>query len=284
MARALSIHIGVNTPAGRMGDHPLRNSEDVTWQMAGLAQRAGYESLLVLRGESATRGAVHHAVTGAAGMLTRGDSLLVTFSGHGTQVRDMDADEWGGIDEGWCLKDGVLLDDRLAGYWQLFEAGVRIVVVSESCYSGGMDRDDDEEAEDWEYLYRRRRREERDEEPVYRDEAPTAVLDYSRSCIAAPPRETMGIRATVLLLTASRKDQVSREGLFSRHLLEVWNGGTFEGSYCDLHRAVREQVMNECRQEPQIFMLGSGDLDFPQQRAFYVDRSGPFRGGSGYRG
>jgi metacaspase-1 len=263
MSRALSIHIGVNTPAGRMGGFPLNQSEDAAWQMAVLANQAGYDSLLLLRGESATRQAVHHALTGAAGMLVAGDSLLVTYSGHGTQVRDLNKDEWGGTDEGWCLGDDVLLDDKLSGYWRLFEPGVRIVVVSESCYSGGMDRDDKVDGNGVFHPAA----------PVYRDDVPAVGVDYTRSCIAEPPKDSLGIHASVLLLTASRKDQVSSEGLFSRHLLDVWDNGDFEGSYCDLHRAVRDLVMLEkCEQEPQILMLGSGDPGFPLERAFHVRR------------
>jgi metacaspase-1 len=275
MARALSIHIGVNTPAGRMAAFPLRQSEDVTWRMAGLANQAGYGSLLVMRGESATRQSVHHALTSAAGMLVDGDALLVTFSGHGTQERDLNKDEWGGIDEGWCLADGVLLDDKLAGYWRLFEPGVRIVVVSESCYSGGMDRDDKGA---WDDLFHPQRTGIHNLPPVYRGQA-ESVADHSRSCIGEPPKESLGIRASVLLLTASRKEQVSCEGLFSQHLLAVWDNGAFQGSYCALHRAVRDRVLTAgAFQEPQILMLGSGDLGFPLERAFHVDHDASGRG------
>lgn len=285
--RAVSLHIGVNRPAGRMAGFPLRQSEDVAWRMAGLANRAGFDSLRVLRGESATRQAVHNALTEAAATLADGDSLLVTFSGHGTQERDLDADEWGGIDEGWCLADGVMLDDKLSGYWRLFESGVRIVVVSESCYSGGMDRDDHGYPGPWGSGSAGGRpgpAGPRDRTPVYRDAPDVAVVDYTRSCIADPPRDSLGIRASVLLLSASRKEQVSQEELFSNHLLGVWDDGAFRGSYCELHREVGERVIREnATQQPQIMMVGSGDLAFPLEPAFHVDRERSGRGGT-YRG
>ena len=272
MPRALSIHIGVNHASAK-AHLPLRQTEDVAWRMAQLAQRAGYDSMLVLRGETATRQAVHTALTAAAGMLAPGDTLLVTFCGHGTRMHAVEDKERDGMDEGWCLSDGVLLDNRLAGYWRLFEKGVCIVVVSESCYSGGMDRDD----EDW--------------EPGWQNPAPgwgnyrgePSAIGLVRPCIAEPPKETLGILATVLLLTASRKDQVAREGLYSEKLLATWNDGAFEGSYCDLHHKVRTQVMADCEQEPQIIMVGSGDPAFCLKRAFYVDRDPWHGGGGGYR-
>jgi hypothetical protein len=282
MARAVSIHIGVDHPHG---DHvPLRSSESNAWRMAGLANQAGYPSLLVLRGHAATRQAVHEALTRAAGALASGDNLLVTFSGHGIQQPDCDddLDERCGRDQGWCMADGVLLDDKLAGYWRLFEPGVRIVVVSESCYSGGMGRDDDEDAQTAvlhpppRTVYRR--------QSGYRGGwRSVAGADYAGSCIGEPPRDTDGIRASLLMLTASTQDQTAEEGLFARHLLGVWDDGAFHGSYCDLHRAVRERVMRErCTQDPQILMLGSGDPGFPLSPAFRLDPYAVRRTG-GYR-
>jgi hypothetical protein len=40
------------------------------------------------------------------------------------------------MDETWCLYDGQLLDDELHGAWEKFQAGVRILVFSDSCHSG----------------------------------------------------------------------------------------------------------------------------------------------------
>lgn len=284
MARAASIHIGVNRPAGRFCDRPLQHSETSAWRMAGLASQAGYESILVLRGGAATRPAVHGALTGAAGTLAPGDTLLVTFSGHGSQEHDEDCDEGHGWDEAWCLADGVLVDDKLAGYWRLFEPGVRIVVVVESCYSAGTGRDDDEGAARISSAARA------PGVPVMRDGggwrggrggrpaagASPAAADYAGPCIAEAPFDSHGIHATLLLLAASTEDQPSSDGLFSRVLLETWDGGAFQGSYCDLHRAVRARVMRERpTQEPQILMLGAGDPAFAMEPAFHLRARDP---------
>jgi hypothetical protein len=95
----------------------------------------------------------------------------------------------------------------------------------------------------------------------------------------------MGIRASLLLISASSEDQAARDGLFTRYLLDVWNDGTFRGSYCDLYRRVRKHVMDEaCGQEPQILMLGAPDLAFPMERAFRLGGRGPVtRGAPVYR-
>jgi len=285
MPRAVSIHIGVNTSQGRMADYRLQNSESLAWKMAGLAEQAGYESMLVLRGPEATRGAVHDALTAAAGSMTRGDILLFTFAGHGSFMTDQDGDDRSGSDQTWCLYDGEIVDDQMAGYWQLFQPGVRILVVADGCHSAGNCRDD-KGALSTDYASptgyaSRRRRVMRGEAPVYRSGSRSAgPPDYTGSCIGAPPLDTDGIHASLLLLAAAREHEKAQEGLFTRHLLEVWDGGNFPGTFCDLYREMRERVVTELpnRQEPQILMLGSPDPGFPLERAFHLERGSRGRG------
>jgi len=277
MSGAVSIHIGVNAPRGRMQGHPLKHGESLAWRMAGLAEQAGFDSLLVLRGAAATRHAVHAALTSAAGSMTRGDVLLVSFCGHGCQEADLDGDDRHGWDETWCLYDGEILDDQLAGYWRLFDPGVRIVVVADGCHSGGSARDGDDVPP---ACATPRAPVMRGETPLQRAPggwpapAAAAAAGYPASCIGAPPRHDDGIRASVLLLASASEEQKAQDGLFTHHLLCLWNEGAFAGSFCDLHRLVRDRVMAERgpRQEPQILMLGSPDPGFPLERAFHLER------------
>jgi len=214
MSRAVSIHIGVNNPRGRMTGHPLKQSEEIAWRMAGLAEQAGYPSLLVLRGEAATRRAVHDALTAAAGTLARGDTLLVSFAGHGCPQPDDNGDDEQNTDETWCLHDGEMVDDQLAGYWRLFQPGVRIVVVVDACHSSGSCRDD--EFVQTEYATR---------PPwvmrgggaVYRSGFRSAgAAGYAGACIGAAPHESDGIHASVLLLASARDYQKAQEGQIGR--------------------------------------------------------------------
>jgi hypothetical protein len=260
-----------------MTGHPLRHSEDLAWRMAGLAEQAGYESLLVLRGAEATRLAVHGALTAAAGSMSMGDILLVSFAGHGCLEADLDGDDGHGWDETWCLYDGEIVDDQLAGYWRLFAPGVRIVVVADGCHSAGSCRiDDDDDVVHSGYAGPPGPPAMRGETAPHRASEgwPAGAADPVGSCIGAPPNGTDGIRASVLLLAAAGEDQKAEEGLFTRHLLALWGEGVFPGTFCDLHRLVRDRVMVErgLRQEPEILMLGSPDPGFPLERAFHLER------------
>lgn len=264
MPRSASIHIGVNRPG--QGCHPLVHSEKHTWRMAELAHQAGYASLQVLRGAAATRDAVRGALARAAAALADGDTLLVTFSGHGCQVRDRNQDERSGCDEGWHLADDVLLDDDLVECWRGFRPGVKIVAVVESCYSAGVAREDEFDN----IQFPRGPGSVYGGGIVYRGGRDDGV---ATPCIAAPPGDTDGIRARVLMLTASSEHQTAQDGLYSAFLLKAWNGGRFQGSYCELHRRVSEGVMSHnTSQRPEIMLLGAGDPAFTLEPAFRMER------------
>lgn len=291
MSQAVSLHIGVNEPkSASAADTRARlvDSEAAAWQMAELASQAGYGSMLVLRGETATLGAVNAALWNVSQLLADGDTLLVTFSGHGGQVPDREAEDPDGSDESWSLHDGELLDDTLCGYWRLFKAGVRIVVVSESCYSGGMMRSVDEDELPVAAPAERRRLRDagmgsvgeagvppldapagpprKRAEPGYQQ---AEVLKVMAPVGVEPFRDPSGVRATVLMLTASSETRPARAGLFTRCLLGVWAGGTYSGSYRELFDEVKRRVMaDNPDQEPQIMMLGAPDPEFPKASAF----------------
>lgn len=273
MARGIAIHIGVNHPASNH-ECALSHSEESAWRMAGLAYQAGYGAIHSLRGAAATRHAVIRLLSDAARALEPGHTLLVTYSGHGSRVPDADGDERDGWDETWCLHDADLMDDELVEIWRLAAPGTRVLLVSESCFGGGMGRYGD----DVDTLPPVRDR------PVYRSAEPVmrGVKPYAQpqsSCISRAPSHDDGIRASVLVMTAAAEGQKARDGLYTRHLLTLWDGGAFRDSFCALHWRLSERVRHDNpAQEPQILMFGTPDPDFPLEKAFHL--TGPvMRGG-----
>ena len=141
-ARGLSLHIGLNgVGAAHYGgwDGPLAACEFDANDMAALAGGRGIKSTVLLT-KSATRAKVLGALRAAAKTLVSGDFFLLTYSGHGGQVPDVSADESDKLDETWCLYDGQLIDDELYCELSRFAAGVRILVLSDSCHSGTVTR------------------------------------------------------------------------------------------------------------------------------------------------
>lgn len=137
MAMGMSIHIGLNNlDVAAYGEQTVLagciNDADA---MQSLATNRGFQTRRLVEDE-ATADAVIAAISDAACTLRSGDMLFLTYSGHGSQVDDADGDEADALDETWCLYDRMLLDDELSQLWSQFEAGVRILMLSDSCHSG----------------------------------------------------------------------------------------------------------------------------------------------------
>jgi len=98
---------------------------------------------------AATRAAMMAAIGGLIDGAAKGDSLIFTYSGHGTWVPDKSGDEPDGRDEALCPYDlsskGPLLDDDLHALFSRRAAGVRIVLISDSCHSGSVTRGSEED-------------------------------------------------------------------------------------------------------------------------------------------
>ena len=88
----------------------------------------------------ATKAAMTAAIRGLVQGAASGDSLVITFSGHGTYAPDENGDEADGLDEGLCpfdIKQGqVLIDDEIHLLFAQRAPEVRILLVSDSCHSG----------------------------------------------------------------------------------------------------------------------------------------------------
>lgn len=73
-----------------------------------------------------------------------GDSVVITFSGHGTIVADASGDEVDGWDEALCPHDIMqrrsLRDDEIHKLFAGRASGVRIALISDSCHSGTVTR------------------------------------------------------------------------------------------------------------------------------------------------
>lgn len=305
MLRGISIHIGVNRTS--LGLPLLQKSEAHAWRMAELAAKAGFQAIHLLRGEEATCEAVHAHIAAAARSLYANNVLLVSYSGHGSKTQSISGDraDKGGQNETWCLFDGNLVDDCLGECWKLAREGARIVVVAESCFGGGSARWGGVEVEgeprtppvfegnrDAAPLVLRNGElahpevAHRSAEPV--EPVPSAPAGTVRQtvrsplCIATPPEDPDGIRASVLVLAGAGENEKAVEGVYIPNLLAVWEKEeVYNGSYCDLHREVCKRVALETNQhKPQILMLGSPDVKFPQQPAFRLDvpvtRDGPW--------
>ncbi len=94
---------------------------------------------------AATKAGMLKAMGDLVSKASKGDTLVITFSGHGTYQPDEDGDEADGLDEALCPYDLVTLgealtDDEIHALFLSRKAGVRIVLISDSCHSGTVTR------------------------------------------------------------------------------------------------------------------------------------------------
>jgi hypothetical protein len=184
-------------------------------------------------------------VRNAAKTLSKGDFFFLTFSGHGGQVRDADGDEPDRKDETWCLYDGQLVDDELYVELGRFAAGVRVLVLSDSCHSGTVTR-----------------------------ARVTADPDQALAQVDAAASETNLVgefKPAVILISGCRDSQTSMDGehngAFTEQLLKVWDEGAFKGNYDSFYARIRAALPRS--QSPNLFVLGNAK-SFLAQEPFTV--------------
>lgn len=97
-----------------------------------------------LTNKNATRTGMLNAMKNIIAAAKKGDTVFITFSGHGTYIPDENGDEPDGTDECFCPYDintkGPITDDELFDLFSSKEKGVKLVLISDSCHSGTVAR------------------------------------------------------------------------------------------------------------------------------------------------
>jgi hypothetical protein len=293
-AKAVSLHLGLNAVSASHysgWDGPLAACEFDANDMAAIARDKGMKRTVLLT-RKATRARVLAAIRAAAKALKRGDLFFLTFSGHGGQVRDANGDEPDRKDETWCLYDGQLVDDELYFELSRFAAGVRILVLSDSCHSGSVTRELPPlppppgqrarmmpaavamrvYAEHRQFYDGLQARVAKDAAKA-RSKAP-ADPDEALALVGAAAHATALVgefQPAVILVSGCQDNQTSMDGehngAFTEQLLKVWDAGAFKGSYDRFHARIRARLPDS--QSPNLFVLGKAKA-FLAQRPFTV--------------
>jgi metacaspase-1 len=274
MAKGMSLHVGLNSvdPKHYQGwSGHLTACEADANDMAELAVSQSFTAKKLLT-KKATRAAVLAGIAAAAKKLKAGDIFFITYSGHGGQLPDLKHEEPDDLDETWCLFDGEVVDDELFAAWGKFAAGVRILVLSDSCHSGSVTRDAMLDV----------MRPATVGGPVYRAmPTPVALRVYQKHKKfydkilkdAKLAKAKANIKASVLLISGCQDNQLSQDGafngLFTGTLKKVWNGGIFDGSYVMFHRSIRSRMPPD--QTPNRYVTGASNAAFLAQQPFSVN-------------
>lgn len=137
-----ALCIGINNYPGTHMDLQGCVNDANDWSAALSARGFAVTTLL---DDQATKAAMVAAMGKLIGKAAKNDSLVITFSGHGTYQPDTDGDEVDGLDEALCPYDlqtngAALTDDEIKTLFATRKAGVRIVLIADSCHSGTVTR------------------------------------------------------------------------------------------------------------------------------------------------
>lgn len=123
--------------------YELQGCENDAVDVTAMLRDRGYY-VGTLLGPLATKANILEALEFRVEASRFGDRLVVWYSGHGSNVPDLNGDEPDGRDEVWCPDDfqtnNVLTDDDLNRVFSKKRFGVRITVFSDSCYSYNVTR------------------------------------------------------------------------------------------------------------------------------------------------
>ena len=280
-AKAMSLHIGLNAVsaksyAGWSGE--LNACEFDAKDMAAIAKSQGMKSSLLLT-KKGTRANALAAIRSAAKQLASGDLFFLTYSGHGGQVDDVTGEEDDKKDETWCLYGGQLIDDELYFELSRFAAGVRVLVLSDSCHSGTVTRAAPPQLDTAVPAGRSKMmplvigmRTYREHQAFYdtlqQDVAKAAGKaslpdpDSMLAHIAFSTRLTAiakKFKPSVILISGCQDNQTSMDGdqngAFTEQVLQVWKHGAYKGNYAQFHAAIKARM--PASQTPNLFSLGA---------------------------
>ena len=287
--KALSLHIGLNavSAAAYEGwDGPLAACEFDANDMAAVAKSRGMKPTVLLT-KKGTRANVLAGMRSAAKALAAGDLFFLTYSGHGGQVPDVSGDEADKQDETWCLYDGQLIDDELYFELSKFKAGVRILVLSDSCHSGTVTRAPPAPPPPGQRVklmpaavamrvYR--------EHQAFYDKLQLDVAKAAGEKVVDPDTALANVAASgrlsaivkkfnpaVVLVSGCQDNQTSMDGehngAFTEQLLKAWANGAFKGNYGSFHARIKAAM--PATQTPNLFTLGKAG-SFLAQAPFTV--------------
>ncbi len=191
----LALCIGIDTADGKRVC-----AEANALALSGVADRQGFLVTTLLLGPAASRAAVLFHIHAAAAACRAGDLFVLTFSGHGGRKSTICSDGRVGLRAVWTLCDGSLTDHEMRAALAQFRAGVRVLVIADSC-NGGI---------------------------------PAADADASAALpIAASVLVLAACRSDQLA------DGNGLPGHFTTVLLNAWREGQFTGTYRSFYEEVR---------------------------------------------
>jgi metacaspase-1 len=307
--KARSLHIGLNSIDNtRYGtDGRLKGCENDAKFMFDLSQTLGFKSVLLQSSKVDEQGKnetnverVISEIEAAVGSLEDDGVFLITYSGHGTQRKDDNRGvldfEPDGLDEVWCLYNGVLIDDEIFELLTRFKKNQRVILISDSCHSGtpgdgvssnfplALGVNPNEILENAKPKYIEKSFLDGSEvfrsfQSIYKERTKSVGERLAHRLTTSIPVKTNInelVEANVIVISACQDWQLARDGnnlgAFTNALKDVWeNDGGNNMNYLQIHEAIWKKLEGMSnKQNPNYTRLGPPNSKFELQTCFSI--------------
>jgi hypothetical protein len=136
-----AICIGINNFGPGNEDLSLSGCVNDARDWAAAFTARDFDSVTLIEDASATRARILSSLHASITDLSPRDTLVITFSGHGTYVPDTSGDEPDQRDEAIVTYGlELIIDDDLEALFTERARGTRVIFLSDSCHSGTINR------------------------------------------------------------------------------------------------------------------------------------------------
>jgi hypothetical protein len=133
-----SLHIGINNYPGTANDLRGCVNDANNWEKF-LREDFCFNTSKLLDSKATHKNVVRE-MKKVIRETKSGGHVVITFSGHGTNVKDQNGDEQDKRDEALCLYDKLLIDDELRDMFSQLPKDVSLTFISDCCHSGTITR------------------------------------------------------------------------------------------------------------------------------------------------
>lgn len=133
------MHVGINKYSSIIYGYGIdlnacvQDAEDM-WNYAEKADVSILKTVHLID-ENATVENFKLGILNVANKAVSGDTFILSYSSHGTQIFDANGDEVDKLDEAICLHNGIIYDDEVSELLSKFRKGVLVIIYADTCHS-----------------------------------------------------------------------------------------------------------------------------------------------------
>lgn len=252
-SKLYAIHIGINNVDNNVygGSYsPLLGCINDANQYAELTEIENVKKELLFD-KQATRSAFFNKMKELASSTDPGDTVIITYAGHGGQVADTDGDEVDFKDETLVLYDGLLIDDEIKNCFYNFRVGVNVIWITDSCHSGSNSRNmAPKDLPDYDSVssIRARYLPEKVLQQVFDDRKSYYQETLANLTFRGRDEEEIPYKANIITFAACEDDDYAMEnnghGVFTTAFIEACKKADFALSYLELFERIKTSMSN----------------------------------------